>query len=398
MANVNSIIDPGLEELLTKDPSWIYEYEKTAFDKLAAPFEKSFVLFGAGNLGRKVLDVLRKENIEPLAFSDNNQALWGKDIEGLHVYSPIEAAKLFGQKAAFVVTIWNTEHSFIETKHKLLNLNCLKVISAISFRWKHPKSLLPFFWLDLPSKTYKEAELIKTAYKLWSDDFSRTEFIAQLKFRLLGEFDSISSPVPQESYFPDDIFELKSDENFVDCGAFDGITIRNFLKHKPDFQGRIIAYEPDPGNYHDLSVFVSDLDRVLAERILVIPYAVGAKESMVHFDASGTMGSTVSTNGGIEVKCVSLNESLKAQQFLPSYIKMDIEGSELDALKGITELMTKPPILAICLYHRYDDLWRIPLFIESLSDQYRFFLRPHEIEGWQLVCYAVPISRLINPE
>ena len=52
------------------------------------------------------------------------------------------------------------------------------------------------------------------------------------------------------------------------------------------------------------------------------------------------------------------------------------------------------PILAICVYHQPDDLWRIPLLIHSFSEEYRFFLRPHNEEGWDLVCYAVPLSRL----
>lgn len=70
---------------------------------------------------------------------------------------------------------------------------------------------------------------------------------------------------------------------------------------------------------------------------------------------------------------------------------MDIEGSELDALVGAQELIRRAnPILAVCAYHRQDHLWRVPLLIHSISDQYRFFLRPHGSEGWDLVCYAVP--------
>lgn len=394
MTQIKSNNELELENLLNKDVSWVVDYEKKAFDRLVAPFENSLVLFGAGTLGRQVLSTLRNDRIEPFAFCDNNPAIWGKILDGIKVYSPIEASEIYGQKAAFVVTIWNTEHSFIQTKRQLSGLNCSKVVSAISLRWKYPKELLPFFWLDLPSKTHKEAELIKDANALWDDDFSRNEYLAQLKFRLLGEFDSISLPVSQESYFPDDIFDLKADENFVDCGAFDGITIRHFLEHRPDFRGRIMAFEPDPENHEKLSYYVSQLDPVMAGRISVFPYALGAKQAMVHFDASGTMGSSVSNNGELEVECVTLNESLKSQQFEPSYIKMDIEGSELDALRGATQLISRPPILAVCLYHRYDDLWRIPLFIKSLSDRYCFFLRPHEIEGWQLVCYAVPLTRL----
>jgi hypothetical protein len=78
----------------------------------------------------------------------------------------------------------------------------------------------------------------------------------------------------------------------------------------------------------------------------------------------------------------------------PTFIKMDIEGAEMDALRGARETIQKhKPILSICVYHRQDDLWRVPLLIESMAEGYRFYLRPHDVDGWQLVCYAVPEGR-----
>jgi len=386
-----------LNLLLSEDISSVVAREKTDFDRLVSPFERSLVLVGAGNLGRQVLARLRKDGIEPLAFADNNPTLHGKSIDGIEVLSREQAAEIYGSSAAFIVTIWNTDHSFIQTRKELVELNCKKVVSTVTLRWKYPESLLPFFWLDNPSKTVENAALIKLAFSLWGDRFSRQEYLAQLKFRILGEFDSLSAPILQESYFPDDLFDLLQDENFIDCGAFDGITVKHFLERQKNFTGKIVAYEPDPDNFELLEQFKANLAKDTKERILPLPYAVGAKHEKVHFDANGTMGSSISNNGKIEVECVLLDENLSDLKILPTYIKMDIEGSELDALIGGRDLIQKEtPILAICLYHRYDDLWRIPLFIHSLECDYRLFLRPHEIEGWQLVCYAVPVDRLKN--
>ena len=81
--------------------------------------------------------------------------------------------------------------------------------------------------------------------------------------------------------------------------------------------------------------------------------------------------------------------------FAPSFIKMDIEGAEGAALEGARRLIARHrPILAICLYHRQSDLWRIPLLIESICPGYRHYLRAHETDGWQTVGYAVPPERL----
>jgi hypothetical protein len=97
-------------------------------------------------------------------------------------------------------------------------------------------------------------------------------------------------------------------------------------------------------------------------------------------------------DGDCEVKCVSLDSTLRDVPV--SFIKMDIEGSELDTLTGARELIQKnAPILAICAYHKQSDLWNIPLFIHDISPDYSFHLRPHLLEGWDLVYYAIPSNR-----
>jgi hypothetical protein len=76
---------------------------------------------------------------------------------------------------------------------------------------------------------------------------------------------------------------------------------------------------------------------------------------------------------------------------------MDIEGGEIEALQGAAGVLREHcPLLAISVYHCQDHLWRIPLLIKSLQDRYHFFLRPHDEELWDLVCYAVPEQRMVR--
>jgi FkbM family methyltransferase len=217
-----------------------------------------------------------------------------------------------------------------------------------------------------------------------------------LRWRLRGDFALLSAPVVQESYFPEDIFQVVSSEHFVDCGAYDGVTIQQFLRHQKEFTGRILAFEPDPANFANLERYVFGLDPSLYGKLEILPYAVGARHEKVHFDATGTMGSTIAAQGSIEVDCRPLDEVFQTHDFKPTYIKMDIEGAELDALRGAeNSIRRESPALAVCIYHRYDDLWRIPSYLNSICSESAFFLRPHEIEGWQLVCYAIPKKRLL---
>lgn len=387
-----------LEVLLNEDISSVTDREQAAFDRLAAPFdEKAIVLFGAGQLGRKTLAGLRKLGTEPLAFSDNNPHLWNQSIDGLIVLSPQEAAQKYREKAVFVVTIWSgnlSGYRLAQTRDQLLALKCSKVISFGFLFWKYAEIFLPYYCLDLPHKVYQQSIDIKNAFSLWADDQSRYVYTAQLKWRMLLDFDGLPGPASGQPYFPLDIFSLSEEEVFVDCGAYDGDTIKDFLQLQKSFAGKIIALEPDPQNFLCLQNFASTLPVDIKKRVTVLPLAAGRQGGKLRFEAMGTESSNISDTGDMEVYCLPLDEVLS--DCIPTFLKMDIEGAEMDALAGARKVIRDTtPILAICVYHRQDDLWQIPLFIQSLSDQYRFFLRPYLEAGWDSICYAVPVNRLI---
>lgn len=126
----------------------------------------------------------------------------------------------------------------------------------------------------------------------------------------------------------------------------------------------------------------------------MLPFAVGATRDRLAFDAAGDAGSTLRTQQDIlRVDIAPLDELLA--NVAPTYIKFDVEGAEPDALVGASRVIAEhAPILAVCLYHRQDDLWRLPAFVASLTDRYRFFLRRYCDDCWEQVLYAIPRSRL----
>jgi len=383
-----------LEFLFSEPLADVYQREQSTFDKQAAPFEKSLVLFGAGGLGKKTLAGLRRIGIEPLAFADNNSALWEKDINGVQIMSVENAVKQFGENSVFVITIWKGEaiDTMTQRYQQLKNLGCTRIVPFGYLYWKYSDVFLPHYAFDMPHKVFEQAEVAQTAFSLWEDDSSRYEYLAQLRWRIFMDFDGLPAPVSHEIYFPDDLVSLSPDELFIDCGAYDGDTMRSLLSTQGTYSGKIIAFEPDPANFKKLEQYVLELPKGIKERVNVYPFAVGASKSKVRFEASGTEASAVGS-GDLEVDCATLDEALGNKN--PTYIKMDIEGSELDALMGAQNIIRENlPVLAICSYHCQDHLWRIPTLIHSYSDKYRFFLRPHLLEVWDLVCYAIPINRL----
>jgi FkbM family methyltransferase len=177
----------------------------------------------------------------------------------------------------------------------------------------------------------------------------------------------------------------------VDCGAFDGDTLAHFLEKTGHSFKSAVAFEPDPANYFKLSEMVSSMPSKSRERIAIHQAATGETNTRLMMDVGKGVASRIG-NGDCEVKCVSLDSALRDVPV--SFMKMDIEGSELATLAGARELIQKnTPILAVCAYHAQSDLWNIPLFIHGLNPDYSFHLRPHLLEGWDLVCYAVPTNR-----
>ncbi|MGB8013050.1 MAG: FkbM family methyltransferase [Terriglobales bacterium] len=259
-------------------------------------------------------------------------------------------------------------------------------------RWKFTDQLLPDFCQDLPHKLYERAAEVRKAASLWADDSSRREYLNQVRWRALGDQLALGSPVKEEQYFLDSLYRIEDGEVFVDCGAYTGDTVEPLIRRNPAF-AKIIAIEADPQNFDRLSKWVGSLGAPVASRITALHAAVGAKRGKLQFQASGDEGARLAADGNVVVECVPIDELSPAAA--PTFIKMDIEGAELDALEGARRsIQTHRPILSICVYHKQDDLWRIPLFIHALVEDYRLFLRPHYGDGWDLVCYAVPANRL----
>ena len=104
----------------------------------------------------------------------------------------------------------------------------------------------------------------------------------------------------------------------------------------------------------------------------------------------------ISETAASGVPCAPISE-LVDQSIRTTYIKMDIEGAEFDALRGARPVIERDkPILGICVYHEQHDLWCLPLLMKAAFPEYRMYLRCHEGDGWQTVAYAIPPARAIK--
>jgi FkbM family methyltransferase len=388
-----------LRRIEAEPPDRVRARERSAFDDLASPLGEKLVLFGAGPLGKSVLAGLRKAGIEPLSFADNNRDLWHRQVMGLPVLSATEAAELHGRTACFVVTIYQGS----SVRRQLASLGCQRVVAFAPLLWKYADIFIPQCCLELPHRLIEQCDSIRQCYGMLGDEPSRRELREQLLWRYWLDFSALSPALDaNDTYFPKDLLSPAPAEVFVDCGSFDGESTRSFNRHWGGEFRHVFAFEPDPLNQEALAANLEAMG--IGDRVTVMPYAVGNTNGQVSFASSGSVTSHVTTHdltthdatthdAGATIECRRLDDI--QWPLVPTYIKMDIEGAEPEALAGGSELLRRhQPVLAVCTYHRSEHLWRIPNLIHSIAPEYHVFLRRYAEECWEGVCYAVPNRRL----
>jgi FkbM family methyltransferase len=369
-------------------PAGLRARESATFDALAGGAREA-VIFGSGSLGRIILDGARASRVPVLAFADNNRAQWGAAVDGVPVMSPDEAVRRFADRAFFIVGIYNSS----KPSQQLRDLGCRRVVSYAAFFWKYGDMIPWAPGLERPSRIVGAADEVRRGFACLADDRSRAEFAAQIAWRCTLDYGRLPAHDDgSDIYFPPELVRLRTDEVFVDCGAFDGDSVRFFLEKADGRFGQIYACEPDAENRRKLGGSIEALPAAQRERVTILPFAVGGKDGVVHFNTSGTAGSHMTEQHGDAVPCRTIDTLMSGRS--PTFIKMDIEGAEPEALAGATATLRRSrPILAVCAYHACEHLWTLPQIMAAAVPDYRISLRRYAEECWEMVYYAIPPER-----
>jgi len=247
-------------------------------------------------------------------------------------------------------------------------------------------------WMHSNSAVMVDQQAIEQLRPLLCDPQSVQLLDRWVEWRMTQDMEHYIQPDGQCEYFPADIPGLfpRKPLHFIDCGAYSGDTVEDLYSLWEGEIELVTCFEPDSDNLQQLQQTLERLqhshDQVYCN---VFPCGVGVKTEILSF--SGGQGSSsamvMGGEGQIQVPVVSLDQTIGLSQ--PNYIKMDIEGAELDALQGARELIEREaPSLAICLYHKPEDLWEIPLYIHSIQPSYKMDIRTHDHLGLSSVLYC----------
>jgi FkbM family methyltransferase len=307
-------------------------------------------------------------------------------LHGIPVMLPESA-----RDAVVVIGIHNREADVASITQKLVGYSVKRVISPVEAYAFLGDLLGMRYWLTNPAFYENCKPVIEKAYLLLADDVSRNLYRSILEFRLTGDYKILPAPDLAHQYFPQDIPAWKEPLRLVDCGAFDGDTLSGFASNNIEIEG-VAAFEPDLVNFMKLSQYISSLKNKISEAIL-FPCGVYSSTQQMTFEMNCGEASGISNKGGAVVQCVALDDVIPT--FAPNLIKMDIEGAEYDALLGARRLIeTNTPGLAISLYHRPEHLWQLPMLAGSIAPgKYKFYMRSHAMNDFDLVLYAIPMEQ-----
>jgi FkbM family methyltransferase len=338
-------------------------------------------IVGAAGEGVRLAGLCLAEGIKVVAIVDDHPAKIGTELAGQPVQS---VGSLQGIDRSVPIIV--ASHRALGATQRLRSLGFTTVLPFAALQTMAPDLFPPHMFYDgLLDDLWKNRERYALLSDQLSDRRSRDVLDAVLNFRQTLD-PSFISPVLDDDdlYAPKNLIEFTTTEVYVDGGSYDGDTIRSFAKIVHGRFDHVYAFEPDPVTYHKLqSNFATE------PRVEPINAGLHREKGVLRFKDDGSRGAIFASDGTITMPVTSLDDVLGQKPV--TYIKMNIEGAEIDALYGAEQAIRRErPKLAISVYHRPSDLWRIPEIVAQFGADYQMFLRQHDGGIIETVLYAIP--------
>jgi len=340
------------------------------------------ILWGSGNGCEWFVKFMHKYKIPIACIIDRNENAGKENV--IPVITPEEACVLY-DKAIVVISAMAYKNEIEES----IALN-MPGFLAVSF---DPTLEILQQVTNTERKEYiaeHKNELCKIE-QILEDDRSKTVFNNILAGAITSDIDYYKHIAEDSQYFPDIIKKRMSEEEiFADIGAYIGDSIREFREAVHYKYKKIYAFEPDANNMAILRKNIVD-DRVIffqkgagkynGKAFFINEKGGGGQDEAAHVVEEKSRAAS-------EIEIVRLDDVIQEKC---TYIKLDIEGMELDALTGAEKLIRQyKPKLAISVYHKMVDLLEIPAFVMNLDTGYKLYLRHYwNCNGTDTVLFAI---------
>jgi FkbM family methyltransferase len=358
------------------------------------------VLFGAGSAGQELYPNMKLHGIHPKCFCDNNPSRVGSVLFGI----PVISFEELSQKHKDSIVVITTKTYSTEISEQLLNngFSPEKVLQIDNNRIHYYERFLHHH-LSL-NDLQDNAELLSETYNMLSDQKSKDLFISRIALfasgadyydlqQFINTFsdvvtgdDSTNTRYENVLYFNNDVLKIQDDEVLIDGGAFVGESTDEFIntcKNNHVTYQHVYCFEPDHGAYGRLLKNTSQYENVTCFNLGLWSHSTTlrfASSAEMHPGDTRIIRDTGDTDiiaprdGDTTVNTTSIDDLFHDKRI--TFIKMDVEGSESEAIQGAANtIIRNKPKLIISAYHMKDDLYKLPVLIHHICPEYKLYLR-----------------------
>jgi len=340
--------------------------------------KRSCIIYGAGSIGQSVYSFFSKRDVQFTAFCDEFKS--GIDTTtGAIFISPDKLLNDFND-ATLILAISNPI-----TRERIQSQLMQNGFHGIIYK---PDDLLfpcnAANFLKDAGDIIDHIEQYSLLWDILTDDLSREILLSRIRHILLWEPIPLSHRCQHENqYFESDIINLSDNEVFVDGGFFIGDTTAAFINRVNGKYKHIYGFEPDAGNIANCKISQNP-------NISIIPKGLWSENNTLRFTGANSMSSKLDIQGDSFVPVTSIDSYFLNNPNRPTFIKLDVEGAEKEVLIGAKKIISEcKPMLAVCVYHKPEDLYVLPEILLSLNSKYRYYLRHYNDLHDETVLYAV---------
>lgn len=353
--------------------------------------QQNVVLYGTGNGADKIVDFCEVNKVPIAGIFVSDEFCRGQNFRGHRVESYAQITERLGKDFLLVI-------AFASELPELLNR-----FQELSRQHETIAPHLGLYNEDLADREWfaRHEKELTAAYELLADEWSRNVFTDMLNFKFSGKLEYLFRHATKRK---DDIafLGLNDNEVYYDLGAYDGDTLLEGQGARSKGQGyKVVAVEADAKNFNKLKLRIEgqgariegqearieDSGARIGEYRL-INKAVWKDENGIEFSAKS--GRSASMYGGEAhrriIASTTIDAIAKETGWEPTYIKMDLEGADKEALTGGAATISRcHPKLFIAAYHFNEDLFQIPLILHHLNPNYKIYLRKHPyVPDWEI--------------
>ena len=369
----------------------IYETECRFKKYIMNYHDQPLIVLGGGVGAKSIVQYLKKSNIKKFhvcvdkEYWQCNKYTEGYPIENIEKVLTDNPDKQFDIIVAFYVS-HKTTMDFYKSKYG-------KSIANVIY-----EDIIPHFWMEPQiftiDRSFYEShnEELTNLYNVLADDHSRKVLRSFIEQRISGNFMYSEGLLSQEEneYFEPEIFNFQSDITLIDCGAYDGEDTKRFFKIVSNNNCFSYIIEPDQNNLELIRKNLQDN----SDCFIIINKAIWDSETELTFQEGGGEGSGINDNGNNTISTISVDKlyDSDSERFSNTHtlIKMDIEGAELKAIQGAERFISEQhPFLAICVYHKPEDIFEIAKKILDINKEYKLYLRRYCCGFRDTVLYAM---------